>query len=218
MIVHLFRACRAVCFLSVIALLPFAILSAQSTGNPPVILAIGESTTAGFGVPATLSYPSQLQDLLTEHGYTYRVVNQGRSGITTFMALSGLDRGLRLGPKIVIIALGGNDRGNGVRPEQTRENLRKMVSLFVRTGSKVFLADRTSAADGAGRDTASLFAELAAEEGATLMPSLREGVAGRPEYLLSDRSHPNADGYAIVARQIFSVIEPFLENKPTEDD
>lgn len=187
--------------------------NAQPGSEYPVILTIGESTTAGYGVPAHLSYPAQLQALLDEQGYQYRVVNQGRSGITTAMALTGLDRGLMAGPQIVIIALGGNDRGNRLAAQSTKENLRKMVSIFVRAGAQVFLADRNLPADRVSNETASLFAELAAEEGARLMPSLREGVAGKPELLLSDGSHPNGDGYAIVARRIFSIIEPLLQNR-----
>lgn len=111
---------------------------AQPADDLPVILAIGESTTAGYGVPAALSYPAQLQGLLTANGYNYRVVNFGRSGITTAMALSDLDRGLRLGPRIVLIALGGNDQGNQFAATRTKENLRKMVALYVRTGAQVF--------------------------------------------------------------------------------
>src|SRR5687768_9918316 len=105
---------------------------AQAMEELPIILAIGESTTAGFGVSAADSYPAQLQRLLDEHAYAWRVVNHGRSGSTTAMALSGLDRGMLLQPKIVIIALGGNDQGS-VAAERTKENLRKLVSMFVRT-------------------------------------------------------------------------------------
>lgn len=180
----------------------------------PVILTVGESTTAGFGVSAELSYPGQLQALLSDRGYAYRVVNQGRNGITVAMALTGLDRGLRLQPRIVIIALGGNDRGGGVPEEVTRENLRRMIGLYVRIGSAVFLADRNAGVDGRGTGESSMFAALAAEEGAILMPSLREGVAGHPELLLDDGSHPNADGYTIVARRIFGLIEPYLSHEP----
>ena len=185
-----------------------SVAQAQSPAERPVILAIGESTTAGFGVAAADSYPSQLQRLLDEHGYAWRVVNHGRSGSTTAMALSGLDRGMLLQPKIVIIALGGNDQGS-VAAARTKENLRKLVSMFVRTNAFVFLADRSSSADRANQEV-SLFAELAEEEGAILMPSLREGVAGHPELLLSDGSHPNAEGYTIVSNRIFAMLEPYL--------
>ena len=182
---------------------------AQPAAELPVILAIGESTTAGFGVPAADSYPAQLQRLLDEHGYAWRVINHGRSGSNTAMALSGLNRGMLLQPKIVIIALGGNDQGS-VAAARTKENLRKLVSMFVRTDAHVFLADRNLSADRANAAAPSLYAALAEEEGAILMPSLRDGVAGHPELLLSDGSHPNTDGYTIVANRIFSILEPYL--------
>jgi len=185
-------------------------LQAQGVQEVPVILAIGESTTAGFGVSAGQSYPDQLQRLLTDAGYHYRVVNHGRSGSTTAMALSGLDRGMALQPAIVLIALGGNDQGNRLAAERTKENLRKMVSMFVRMGATVFLADRNLPSDRAVADGSSLFAELAAEEGALLMPSLRQDIAGKPDLLLSDMSHPNAAGYTIVANRIFSLLQPHL--------
>jgi acyl-CoA thioesterase-1 len=183
-------------------------LQAQSVKDPrPVILAIGESTTAGFGVPADRSYPAQLQRLLDTHGYAYRVVNHGRSGSTTAMALGGLDRGMALFPDIVLIALGGNDQGN--RALRTEDNLRRIVSMFVRTDASVYLAERNSD-DRASADTSALVARIAAEEGAALMPSLRQDIAGHPELLLSDGSHPNAEGYAIVAQRIFDMLEPIL--------
>lgn len=196
--------------LLVLCLLPSTMLQAQAAAIP-VILAIGESTTAGFGVPAGQSYPDQLQRLLTGAGYHYRVVNHGRSGSTTAMALGGLDRGMALQPAIVLIALGGNDQGGRMAAERTKENLRKMVSMFVRMGATVFLADRNLPADRAEAGAPSLFAELAAEEGALLMPSLRQDIAGKPALLLADMSHPNAEGYTIVANRIFGILEPHLQ-------
>jgi acyl-CoA thioesterase I len=186
-----------------------SVAEAQPDDDRPVILAIGESTTAGYGVPAGDSYPSQLQRLIDEKGYDWRVVNHGRSGSTTAMALSNLDRGMLLQPKIVIIALGGNDQGS-VAATRTKENLRKLVSMFVRTNALVFLADRNLSADRTNPSAPSLFAELAKEENAILMPSLRDGVAGHPELLLSDGSHPNTEGYTIVANRIFGILEPHL--------
>ncbi|MDR2212408.1 MAG: GDSL-type esterase/lipase family protein [Pseudomonadales bacterium] len=178
----------------------------------PVILAVGESTTAGFGVARDKSWPAQLQALLDAEGLRYRVVNHGRSGSTTAMALGTLGDGMALQPKFVVIALGGNDRSMRLSREQTKENLRRMVSLYVRAGATVFLAERGAATDG-GADAvaASLFAELAAEEGAVLIPSLREGLAGNPDLLLADMSHPNAEGYAIIAARMQALLTPYLQ-------
>lgn len=200
---------RATALLLVILLCSGA-AGAQQDPAVPVILAVGESTTAGFGVPANLSYPAQLQALLDKHGYGYRVVNHGRSGSTTSMALNNLDRGMALQPAIVLIALGGNDQGNRVAAERTRENLRKMLSMYVRMGATVFLADRNLGADRAEPEAPSLFAELAAEQGALLMPSLRQDLAGNPDLLLADMSHPNAAGYTIIAERIFALLQAHL--------
>src|SRR3954467_12440825 len=93
---------------------------AQAGSDRPVILAVGESTTAGYGVDRELSYPGQLQQQLDERGYRYRVVNHGVSGSTTQAALARMDRGLALKPSIVIIALGGNDGSSRVAIESTR--------------------------------------------------------------------------------------------------
>jgi acyl-CoA thioesterase-1 len=183
------------------------LLRAQTTDDRPVILAVGESTTEGYGVPRDQSYPAQLQRLLDAAGYDYRVVNHGKSGSTTAQALTSLDRGVALLPKIVLIAIGGNDSGNSVAAERTERNLRKLVMMFVRTGSKVYLADRTEGSDGAA---SSLYATIAREEGATLMPSLREGFAGNPDLLISDMRHPNAAGYTIIANRIFTMLQPDL--------
>ena len=177
----------------------------------PVILAIGESTTAGFGVPRDKSWPAQLQALLDAEGVEYRVVNHGRSGSTTTMALSRLGDGLALQPKIVLIAIGGNDRSTRMSPEQTQDNLRRLVSMHVRAGSTVFLADRGAATDGGDVSNNSLYAALAEEEGALLMPSLREGIAGNAAYFLADMSHPNAEGYTIIAVRMLELIRPYLQ-------
>jgi acyl-CoA thioesterase-1 len=172
---------------------------------------VGESTTAGFGVPRDKSWPAQLQALLDAEGLHYRVINHGRSGITTAMALGNLSSGMALQPKYVVIALGGNDRSMRLTREQTKENLRRMVSLYVRAGAIVFLADRSASTDGSlDGATNSLYAELASDEGAVLIPSLREGLAGDASLLLGDMSHPNADGYAIIAARMLSLLTPYL--------
>lgn len=207
---RIFAIVQLCCAALLLALSVVVSLAQAAETSSPVILAIGESTTAGFGVPANQSYPAQLQALLNANGYNYRVVNHGRSGSTTAMALANLDRGVALFPEVVLIALGGNDRGNPAMAARTKENLRKIVALFVSMDAQVFLADRRPATDGGDATEASLYAELAREEGATLMPSLRQDLAGRPELLLGDMSHPNADGYAIVAQRIFDLLEPTL--------
>ena len=181
--------------------------AAQADPGLPVILAVGESTTEGYGVRRDLSYPAQLQKELDKRGYRYRVVNHGVSGSTTFDALLRFDRGLALRPKIVLIALGGNDGGNRVRPEATRANLTKMMSLFKRAGAEVFLFDRNI------RGAEGMFADLAKEQHAILLPPLTTGVAGNPDLLIGDQSHPNAEGYTIIVGNLLKHLEPYLQKQ-----
>jgi len=188
---------------------------AAAQGEPvasdrPIILTVGESTTAGYGVPRELSYPGQLQTELDRRGYRYRVVNQGVSGSTTQDALTRLSRGMGLLPKIVIIALGGNDSGGRVPIERTRANMDRLISMYKRGGALVFLSNRNLPGDE-GKDANTIFATLAAQHGAVLMPPLLSGVDGHADLLIGDGRHPNADGYAIVVRNILAVLEPYLK-------
>jgi acyl-CoA thioesterase-1 len=182
---------------------------ASAGDSRPIILAVGESTTAGYGVPRDLSYPSQLQQELDARGYRYRVVNQGVSGSTTNDALARLSRGMSLLPKIVVIALGGNDAGNRVPIATTRANMSRLIGMYRRVGAVVIVANRNLPGDD-GRDATSMFAELAAEHGAVLMPPLLSGVEGRADLLIGDGRHPNAEGYRIVVANLLPVLQPFL--------
>jgi len=182
---------------------------APAESDRPVILAVGESTTAGYGVDRELSYPGQLQQQLDARGYHYRVVNHGVSGSTTQAALTRLDRGLALKPAIVIIALGGNDASSRMPIESTRANLGKLISMFKRVGAEVIVANRNL--PGGGQDTGSFVAQLAAQYHAVLMPPLTSEVAGHPDLLIEDGSHPNAAGYTIIVRRILGIIEPYLK-------
>ena len=193
-----------------------ALQPALAQDERPVILAIGESTTAGYAVPRDQSYPAQLQSLLDNAGYRYRVVNHGRNGITVDMALSNLHRGMLLQPEIVLIAIGGNDRSNSRASGRTEASLRKLVSIFAETDAAIFLADRTTDSDGGSMEQNSLYGRIAQEEGAFLMPSLRQDIAGKPEFLIGDMRHPNAAGYSIIAQRIFDLLEPVLQAQGAE--
>ena len=171
----------------------------------PVILAFGDSLTAGYGVPPTLGYPEQLQKRLDAGGYQYRVVNMGLTGDTTSGGRARMTRALTANPTIVILELGGNDSGNGLAPSQTQNNLEQMITAFQRSRITVVLAGRVVA----GRQD--IFGNLAAQHRLTLIPDFLNGVFGNPELTIGDRVHPNADGYAIVATTVMKAIEPLLK-------
>jgi acyl-CoA thioesterase-1 len=183
-------------------LLSFLLPLVLQINSEPVILAIGDSMTAGYGVQPDSSYPAQLQRELTKHGFSYRVINQGVTGSTTLQAFSRLNRALAVQPEVVIVQLGGNDAAQRISRDVSRETLRTIVTRFKSGGAKIYFAG--------GR-----FAHLddvAREQNIEVIPFL-DGVAGHPDLLLNDGVHPNSDGYAVVVRNIFNVIDPYLRAK-----
>jgi acyl-CoA thioesterase-1 len=173
----------------------------QTSSRTTVILAIGDSMTAGFGVDVELSYPAQLEKALNKTGGSYRVVNQGVTASTTAQALGRLDRAMASNPDVVIIQLGGNDASQGISQEVSRANILRIIQRFKPGGARIFLAGgRFRYQD-----------ELAKSQNIPVIPFL-EGVAGNPELLLSDGVHPNGDGYAVVVKNVLKVLEPFLDN------
>src|SRR5437016_5486204 len=109
----------------------------------PVILAFGDSLTAGYGVPRGSGYPEQLQRKLDVLGYKYRVVNMGISGDTTSGGRARLQAALSAMPSIVILELGANDGLRGQPVAQMQANLEEMIGEFQKAGAKVVLAGMT---------------------------------------------------------------------------
>jgi acyl-CoA thioesterase-1 len=189
--------------------LSFVIAGWSQTPDPrPVILAFGDSMTAGYGVAPDMNYPAQLQKLLDERGYKYRVVNMGVTGDTTRGGVGRLSRALGAGPDIVILELGSNDRSNGISPKQTVDNLEQMIARFQKTHIAVVLAGRSLPREEGGED---VYASLANKYHLTLIPSFLAGVSGSPNLTIADGTHPNADGYAIVVKTIMTSLEPLLK-------
>lgn len=182
-----------------IPLVAFLFLFFQANDHRPVILAIGDSMTAGYGVDRESAYPAQLEKELKNRGYDYRVVNQGVTGSTTTQALSRLTRGLALQPQIVIIQLGGNDVSQGIPRSVARENVRLMIERFKPGGAKIFFAG--------GRFP--YLDDLARELNVPVIPFL-EGVGGHPDLLLTDGIHPTGEGYAIIVQNMLRVIQPVI--------
>src|SRR5262245_15009773 len=180
-------------------ILGFLIFWIQAGTKVPVIVAIGDSMTAGYGVASEFSYPAQLEKELRMRGYAYNVVNQGVTGSTSVQALSRLNRALALSPEIVIIQVGGNDVAQGIPRNVSRETLRTMIQRFKPGGARVFVAG--------GRFP--YLDDLAREQGAQVIPFL-ENVAGHRELLLSDGQHPSKEGYAMVVENVIKVLEPVL--------
>jgi acyl-CoA thioesterase-1 len=180
----------------------------------PVILAFGDSLTAGYGVQPVEAYPARLQRRLDEQGRKYRVVNMGVSGDTTSGGRSRMRAALDQKPTIVILELGANDGLRGLPIAQMRLNLEGMIKDFQKGGAKVVLAGLTlprNYGDAYVKSFENVYIELAKKYDAVLIPFFLEGVAANPKYTLEDLMHPNAAGYALVTDIVMKALKPLLK-------
>ena len=186
---------------------------APPADDRPVIVAFGDSLTAGAGVDSDQNYPAILQRKLDAAGHRYRVVNLGVSGDTTGGGLARLYDVLALKPRIVIVELGANDGLRGMPVETTRANLEQIVQGLQQAGVRVILAGMTLPPNyGSAYVSAfeKVFVDLARQYKTPLIPFFLEGVAAVPTLMLGDALHPNAAGYQIVAGHVMKVLEPLL--------
>ena len=178
-----------------------------------VIVALGDSLTAGLGVAADEAYPARLEARLAHEGYTYRVVNAGVSGDTTAGGLRRVDWVLRAKPEIAIVALGANDGLRAQSPQAMRENLTAIVKRLQAAGARVLLVGmRLPPNYGADytNEFQAVFPEVARSTGAAFMPFLLDGVAADTRLNQPDGIHPTAAGYQVIADRLWPYLRPLL--------
>jgi acyl-CoA thioesterase-1 len=178
-----------------------------------VIVALGDSLTAGLGVAADEAYPALLEARLAREGYAYRVVNAGVSGDTTAGGLRRVDWVLRAKPEIAIVALGANDGLRAQNPQAMRENLTAIVKRLQAAGARVLLVGmRLPPNYGADYTTEfqAVFPEVARSTGAAFMPFLLDGVAADTRLNQPDGIHPTAAGYQVIADRLWPYLRPLL--------
>jgi acyl-CoA thioesterase-1 len=201
--------------LAALALIALA-AAPRAEAEERVIVAFGDSLTAGLGVPAEQSYPSRLAERLKAEGYAYRVVNAGVSGDTTAGGLRRVDWALRLKPEIVILELGANDALRGQDLAAVRANVDQLVARFQAAGARVLVAGMRLPPNYGpryGGEFQRIFEEVARRHGAALMPFFLDGVAGVPRLNQPDGIHPTADGYAVVVDRLWPHLQPLLASK-----
>ncbi len=181
-----------------------------------MIVAYGDSLSAGYGVPAGKSYPDFLQKTLDEAGYRYRVVNAGISGDTTSGGLSRLNAILALKPQIAILELGGNDGLRGLPVKSSRSNLEKIITGLQGAGVTVVLAGMTLPPNYGPEYIQSfekMYVDLAKQYNVTLIPFLLDGIATDSALMQPDGIHPNAEGHRRMAQLVMKYLEPLLKKQ-----
>ena len=188
----------------------------QAPDTRPVIVAFGDSLTAGYGTDTGNSYPDFLEQDLNAEGYAYRVVNAGISGNTTKDGVERIGDVLALKPVLVIVAFGGNDGLRGLPIDSTRHNLDQIVSALQQAGIKVVLGGITlppNYGPDYTRQFNQTYATIAREHHAPLLPFLLKDVYGVPGSMQPDGIHATAQGNRQVARNLLPLIKPFLHKQ-----
>jgi acyl-CoA thioesterase-1 len=187
----------------------------EEAEDRPVILFVGTSLTAGYGLDPAEAYPARIQEMLDAAGLDYRVVNAGVSGETSAGALRRMDWLLRQPVAVLVLETGANDGLRGQDPEATRANIQGIFDRARRQDPPPQLVlVAMEALPNYGEDYRkrfrAIYPELAEANGAALVPFFLEGVAGRTELNQADGIHPTAEGHARVAENVWKVLEPLL--------
>ncbi len=180
----------------------------------PVIVAFGDSLTAGFGLPPEQSYPTLLQRKLDEAGYGYRVVNAGISGDTTAGGVRRIDWAIEDNVKFLILELGGNDALRGQPVSEMKKNLSTIIEAARARDITVILAGMEAPPNLGPEyqlEFRQAFRDLARKYRLPFIPFVLDGVGGNPELNQPDGIHPNAEGEKIMTENIWRVLEPLLE-------
>jgi acyl-CoA thioesterase-1 len=189
-------------------------LPAPGRAGPPVILVLGDSLSAGFGIAQADGWVSLLQGRLGERGLDYGVVNASISGETTAGGLTRLPQLVeRHRPAVLVVALGANDGLRGLNLDVPRENLTRMVRIGRAAGARVLLVGiRLPPNYGAAYERAfqAVFNQVAEAEGVPLVPFLLAGVAEDWGLMQADGIHPTAAAQERILENVWPVLEPLL--------
>jgi acyl-CoA thioesterase I len=179
-----------------------------------VVVALGDSLTAGLGVAADEAFPARLEARLKTEGYAYRVVNAGVSGDTTAGGLRRVEWVLRARPEVVIVALGANDGLRGQDPKAMRTNLDEIVARLQAAGARVLLAGMRLPPNYGGdytKEFEAVYPAVARRAKVGLVPFLLDGVAGVPRLNQADGIHPTAAGQQLIADHLWPYLRPLLQ-------
>jgi acyl-CoA thioesterase-1 len=179
-----------------------------------VIATFGDSISAGFGVDPGQSFPDDLQRLIDEAGFHYRVVNMGVSGDTTTDGVERLPSVLALKPAIAVVEFGGNDGLRGQPVEAAETNLGRIIEALQGQGAKVVLAGMTLPRNYGPeyiRSFEQMYVDLSKRYRVVRIPFLLDGVGGVSSLMQPDGLHPTAQGAQIVARTVMKYIAPLLK-------
>lgn len=195
-----------------LAALPLGVTTA-SAAEPIRIVALGDSLTAGYGLPPGDAFPVRLEAALKRKGHHVEVINAGVSGDTADQGLARLDWSTPDNADAAIVEFGANDALRGIDPKATRAALDEMVGRLTAKGLPVLvtgmMAPRNMGPDFAARYDP-IFPEIAAKHGALFDPFFLEGVALEARLNQRDGIHPNREGVDVIVARILPRVEELI--------
>jgi acyl-CoA thioesterase-1 len=207
------RRVSLVALLVAILLCAAALPKSEAKEQETVIVALGDSLTAGLGLPQSESFPAKLKATLKAQGRNVTVVNAGVSGDTVSAALDRLAWALPPNTSAVIVELGGNDALKGLPPAQIEASLAKIIERVKAKGLPVLIAGMESPRN-MGKDYVdqfhAIYPDLAERYGALLYPFFLDGVALDPGLMQEDGIHPNAKGVDRIVQGILPKVDELL--------
>lgn len=204
---------RRTLVLASLAAAPTAALAARGK----VVTLLGDSITAGLGLPGRDALPNQLHLALERLGVPNIVRGAGVSGDTTAGGAARMDFSIRPDTSVVVVALGANDLLQGLDTRTTRANLERILNRLKQRRMGVVLAGLRAPPElgrGYARDFDAVFSDIARARGVALYPDLLAGVMRNRALVQSDGLHPNAKGVAIIARGLAPVVAKVLATRP----
>ena len=177
------------------------------------LMVIGDSLTAGFGLPAEQAFPAKLEAALRQKGHAVSVLNAGVSGDTSAGGKARIGWALADKPDAVILELGANDGLRGIDPKELHANLAAILETLKARGIPTFLAGMVAPPNlGAayGKEFRAVYTRLAADYQVPLQPFFLEGVAMKRDLNQADGIHPNAAGVEVLVGNIVPLLEPWL--------
>jgi acyl-CoA thioesterase-1 len=174
-----------------------------------VVTILGDSITAGLGLPAAQALPAQLHLALNRLGVANVVRGAGVSGDTTGDGASRADFSIQPDTSVAVVALGGNDLLQGIEPRVIRANLDKILNRLAQRHMGVVLAGMTAPPEigrGYARDFDAVFPSVAKAHRVAFYPDLLAGVARNPKLKQADGLHPNAEGVRLISARLAPVV------------
>ena len=186
---------------------------AHAEATPVVLVALGDSLTAGYGLGPGEGFVPQLQAALSARGHNVHVRNGGVSGDTSTGGLARLDWAVGPDTQAVILELGANDMLRGIAPDVTRANLTAIIKRLQAQNIEVMLTGMLAAPNLGGAYGARfnpIYPQLAEQFELVFYPFFLDGVAGQRELNLPDGIHPTAKGVGVIVDNILPSVERLL--------